>query len=308
MATSFNPFSYTNTGPGEHAKYLKSLRQALDAGEIDVNTFLQLGQPVATEAYKLSHQLGGQGSGSAKAAQGIMGVLAESGFKEKGSGESYKILPDLPSQYQEQVRESLLPPGLTPEQKQAYLKEIPQDIQFGSDQYNLEKEGIRQRIQQEETLGKQKSARESMLSELTSLLNKNAETQFDRAIPQIAEAANTAGIYRSTGFGEALAKQRKQLEEDTATTLGKTRLELQNADINTLADITSNAQGFQTAGLQRQFSLDDFEKQAAYARELAEASKPQEKGKTKTEKAMQGVQLGLAGANTAAQVGKAGQK
>lgn len=301
---AFKAFQKTSEGTyGEGAaysaaSYLQELKAALDRGEVSVSDYLKIGRPIAEQAYRDIAQISSGGSKAANAVNPAMSLLQQAGFVNKGINGQFKIMPQLGSQYEQQVRESLLPPGLTPEQKAAYLNEIPTDVEFGSDQYDLEKEGLRQKFQQEQTLGKQKTARAKMIDDLTNLLNKNTETQFNRSIPQIAENANTAGIFRSTGYGEALAKHRTQLEEDTANTLGRAKLDLENADINTLADIESNLQGFQTSGLERRFSLDDFEKSAKYAREMAELSKPQAHGKTRGEKWAQGSSLALEGGKT----------
>ncbi len=298
---AFNEFSYNNTGPGEHADYLKALRAALDAGEISVSEYLQKGMPVAKEGYQAAAQLGGGGSASATNASRIRQLFAQAGFaNQQTADDPFGVRINLPSSYQEQVRESLLPAGLTPEQKAAYLKDIPQDIQLGTDQYSLEREGLRQKIQQEETLGKQKTARQQMLERLSGVLNTNANNQFDRSIADISEDANASGVFRSTGYGNALAKYRSQLEQDVATQLGSASIASENADINTLADIESNLQGFQTSGLNRKFSLDDFETQKRYAMDLANASKPQTPGKSSGQRWAQGIQLGIGAAGIAA--------
>jgi hypothetical protein len=61
--------------------------------------------------------------------------------------------------------------------------------------------------------------RSQALTELGQVLSKQSARDFDYAIPQVAESANVAGIYRSTGFGDALARERTRLEGDVLNKL-----------------------------------------------------------------------------------------
>lgn len=316
-ASQFNPYqeenvrgSYGESRYGDRIAYLKSLRQALDAGQISVNDFVTMGKPVAEEATRIYHSLASSGSRSANAAIAAGGgrfeqVMPSLGFGTSGSGDNLKIQVKLPQNYQEQVRESLLPSNITGDQRERLLKDIPFDIELGSDRYNLEREGIRQRVQQEETAAQQKTGRQKLLDDLSGILTERTKTQFDEAVPQIAEQANVGGIFRSTGFGKALADERARLERDAQSRLSEKALEYGEGDVNAMGDILSNQQGFQTGGLSREFSLDDFSKHAAFARELAEASKPEPKGKSSGEKWVQGIGAASGVVNAGANAKKA---
>lgn len=307
--------SYGESRYGDRVTYLKNLRKELDAGNITVDQFVKLGKPVAEEATQIYNQLANSGSKAATAVVSIGGgrlesVLPNIGFKtSSGADGEIKTQIKLPETYQEQIRNSLIPANVTGEERERLLKDIPLDIELGSDQYNLEREGIRQRMQQEQVAGEQTTKRRSLLTDLSGLLQNQATISRERAIPEIAEQANVAGIYRSTGFGQALADNELQLQQDIASTLGNKALEYGETDVNVLGDILSNQQGFQSAGVERKFSLDDFARQAAYARELAMLSKPAEpKGKSKGERWAQGINLGIKAGQTVSGGKSGGQK
>lgn len=285
---------YSGTDFGQATDYLTSLRKALDLGQVTAAEYLQKGMPVAQQAYRDLNAYGGKGSNQGKDAQRIMGYIDQAGFQLRpNSSDTFNVVPNLPSQYQEQIRQSLLPAGLSEDQKAAYLNQIPQDIKFGSDQYNIEKEGLRQKLQSEGVAATQKVQRAQQLNDLAGILSNQADTNFQRSIPTVAENANTAGIYRSTGYGEALAKQQGQLQQDVQSQLAQQGLQDRAIDTGSLGDILAAQQGFQSAGVQRQFSLDDFATQARYAQQLADAAKPQNPGKTNGQKWAQGINAGV---------------
>ena len=277
----------------EYLDALKDLRRRLDAREITVDEFVKTGQPLAQKAYEMGFDISGRGSDAANSVKGYGDTIAGIGFSNSPTDKkAINLTPDLPAGFEEDVRRSLLPPGLSPEQQNAYLKDIPLDIKYGSDQYNIEKEGLRQKLQSEGVAAKQKSERMSQLTDLAGILSSRADTNFQRSIPTIAENANTAGIYRSTGYGNALANQQGQLQQDVTSQLAQQGLQDRALDTGAIGDILAAQQGYQSSGLQRQFSLEDFAKNAQYARSLAEASRPQTPGKTSGEKWAQGINAG----------------
>lgn len=288
---------------------IQAKRAQLESGALTVDQYLKAVQPQTIEGLKQATALGGTGSGGANRARAFIDQLQQvSGLQQDLSQPGvYKVNPsgDFSTKYQQQIRESLLPASLTPEQRAAYLNDIPEDIQYGSDQYNIEKEGIRQKLQAENTAATQKTQRASQLSDLASLLSTQADTNFARSIPKIAEDANTGGIFRSTGYGNALAEQQKQLQEDVASKVSQQGLQDRAADTQSLSDILTAAQGFQTSGLERTFSLEDFNNQTQAALKFAQASQPQAQGKTGTEKAIAGTQLAVNTVNAGANAKKA---
>lgn len=153
---------------------------------------------------------------------------------------------------------------------------IGTDIPVGltEDQLTIEREAIRQQGQSELVLEAQSQERERRLADLADLLGREGERQFGIDRPLIAEGAQEAGLLRSSGFGEALARRNTDLQGQIAFQLAQQGLADREADIGGVGDILRGRQGFQAGGLERRFSLEDFERQAQLARELGATSAP----------------------------------
>lgn len=150
--------------------------------------------------------------------------------------------------------------------------------------------------------------RRTRRDELAKILSSQVDQDFKNAIPQIAEDANTKGILTSTGYGEALARERSRLSERSNLELAKTGLSDLDAEAslreslaaggldsgqqselarlsgerNVLSTRLSGAeralttsQGSETDALSRGFSIEDFQRQAQVAKELAKEASPQ---------------------------------
>lgn len=351
---------------------LKALRQKLEAGQISVAEFTAQGQPIAEAIYNEQLRLGAGGSASAQQGDKLRAAFdsADTGFRqedaptstEAGSRAHVGTKLALPEKYQAQVRDNQLPDNFTPEQKQQYKDQIPSDIQVGTDRFDIEREGLRQRMEADDLTNKQQGLyaqagqqqkgeldaeglrqkglldtlhstqndqRGQSLSDLATLLHDQDNRQFKLAIPGLAEDANTKGIFRSTGFGDSLAREFANL---TATTDEKLRNQ-GIADRNTYIDSASSALdkqlgyndqgvgaqqtqenagmqdligsqkasldrqlGYQGAGLDRQFSVEDAGKNMAQMKSLAELAQPQQSGKSGAETAATVAGLGVNGA------------
>ncbi len=176
-------------------------------------------------------------------------------------------------------------------------------------------EGNSQQQQLQALADQQKSARAQSLTDLGGILATNQQNLFNRAIPDLAEQANTRGIYRSTGFGDMLANKYANLTQDTQTQLAlqglndrESYLGQQSNALNTqlgfsgqgaqaqasgqqaigsagagalqaygsgLGDVANAQIGMQNAGLQRNFSLQDYATQYQNALNLANQAKTQ---------------------------------
>ncbi len=157
------------------------------------------------------------------------------------------------------------------------------------------------------TLDEQKALRDANRLKLAETLAADRTEAFNRAIPQIAEHANTKGIYRSTGFGDLLANKYTDLTRDVQTKLGEAEYGDSEKYVGGLGDIANVRAGLQTSGLQREFSLDDASRSADLAKYLTELSKPSESsGKSSGEKWAQGVTAasGVAQAGATAYAGR----
>src|SRR6185295_9036089 len=142
--------------------------------------------------------------------------------------------------------------NLSPEERQAAINEIPSNIDIFSDRGQSELEALRQKFQLNKQLGG-----------LNTLLGTEANRQFDLSQPGIYESLNSKGLLGSSAVGEALAKEKANLEGQREFTLGQAQL----GGLDAIRQI-------QTGGLSRQFSLEDFNSQANLAREIAAASQP----------------------------------
>lgn len=135
------------------------------------------------------------------------------------------------------------------------------------DQGLVETEAARQEAQRRTQLSQLLGVPEAELGDLRGLLQRQQEETFRRRIPQIAEESQAGGLLRGSGFTDALAREAGQLETDTSLAFGQ-------AGLGGLADALTARQGLQTAGLQRRFSLEDFERSARLAREIGATSAP----------------------------------
>jgi hypothetical protein len=296
----------STTRLSELRDYALSLRKNLDAGQIDFNEYIKEARRVREEAAPLEAQIAGSGSAGASQIRDFQRQLEEiTGLAQvmgnPQDGFNYKPGVILSREYQPQIRESLLPKNLTPEERQEFLSSIPEDIEYGSDRYNLEREGIRQKLQAKGTAATQKTQRAQFLQDLTGALSDYQRGEFESSIPGIAEDANTQGIFRSTGYGEALARKQTDLTRETGNILRMAALEGQEQDINAIGEADRIAREFQTSALSREFSLGDNEADYRRALSLAEATRPQVPEKSNTQKWAEGI-------NTGANVASAAKK
>lgn len=197
-------------------------------------------------------------------------------------------------------------------------------------------EGAAQQQQLQALADQQKSARAQALTDLGTTLAQNQQNLFNQSIPDLAEQANTSGMYRSTGFGNILAQKYANLTQNTqsalalqgisdrdaylqaqqqalganlgyqgqatqaqatgAQTIGSANAGALQAYGAGLGDVANVQIGMQNAGLQRQFSLQDYATQYANALNLANQAKTQ----GPTGKASPGTQAALGSISTIA--------
>jgi len=141
-------------------------------------------------------------------------------------------------------------------------------------QRRLEEEALRVAEQGRQAALAQQAIRSQRLSDLTELLGRERDVAFQEAAPVIGESAQTAGLFRSSGFGDALAREKSRLQQQVEFRLGEQALADRSAEEQAIASILGQRQGLQQAGLQRRFSFEDFERQAALARELGALGVP----------------------------------
>lgn len=152
---------------------------------------------------------------------------------------------------------------------------IPGDIDRQADQFLIEREGLRQQEQSRRAFEGQRAIRGERLGDLSDLLLRQEEFQFGQRRPTIAEEAQTGGLLRSSGFGEALARERRGFAEQSRLALSQQALSDREFEAQGISGILGQRQAFQGSALQRRFSLEDFERSARLSRELGASSAPQ---------------------------------
>jgi hypothetical protein len=129
------------------------------------------------------------------------------------------------------------------------------------------------------------TTRKSALNDLATLLADAQKRQLMDRIPDIAEQANMRGIYRSTGTGNAVAREASRLTASTQEALAAQGLADRAAGIgdsqatnnyylNSLGSAQGNYQQGRYGALQRQYSMNDLAAQAAVSRELGKDAAP----------------------------------
>ena len=147
-----------------------------------------------------------------------------------------------------------LPPGLTPE-----------DI---TGQFDVEAEALRQQEQSRKVFEQQRSLRGERLEELRSLLASEEERQFGLSQPGIEESLQSRGLLRSSALGTELSRERGRLSGISQAGLAAQSLADREAELQGISDILGGRQQLQTSGLERRFSIEDFEREAQLARGL----------------------------------------
>lgn len=216
------------------------------------------------------------------------------------------------------------------------LKETKPGLDLTSDPGKLEAEGARQAAQLAAVLEQQNQIRQQGLGTLNNSITEQAAKrkadleamsklladrqmeQYNRAIPDLAEQANTKGILQSTGFGDILANKYRDLTADTQYELAKQGLSDSSTTLQQqydlakqgygvtdqyaggLADVANTKLGFQTSGLQRGFSLSDYAQQVQDMAKYGQAPNPTSQSGSKGAGAVSG---GLSGAATGGAVG-----
>lgn len=179
--------------------------------------------------------------------------------------------------------------------------------QAASSRNAIETEANRQGTQIDEATYKKSNIARTRLDELRQLLAAEEGRKFNMAIPDIAESAQAQGFLETSGFGNALARERTRLAGDTAFRLSDQALKDRDIELGGIDKAVNARTGLQTGGLERQFSENDLTRSERLARELAVYGVPAPaKGESSTDKLIrQG--SGIVGIGTGlAQIGAGG--
>ncbi len=116
--------------------------------------------------------------------------------------------------------------------------------------------------------------RKQRRNELASLLAKQADDSFKLSQPEIAESANRAGILYSSGYGEALAKEKSRLANETQNKLSEQALTDADAEISGIQGTADLGRGYRESGLSREFTLEDFAREGEVSKEISAMQTP----------------------------------
>jgi len=297
-------FGRSREGIGDALLVLKKLRKQLENEEISVAEFQRLGQPIAEQAIGDIGVIAGQSGKAASSVNPFISEIKKTGFVQTGgAGETPEVQLRLPENLELQSRDVLLQdPNLSPEEKRRLLETIPSDVRIGSDRFAIEKERVRQELRAEQEQLQRQQEREGQLTELEKILATQRKEAFAEGVPILSEQLQTQGLLQTSELERQFGKEEARLARESQNILATERLKARELDLGEKLDIQEASRRFQSAGLQREFSLSDFQREEQIARQIAELSKPQQRGKGKGEKAL-GVIQGVQGAaNTASSI------
>lgn len=146
------------------------------------------------------------------------------------------------------------------------------------DQSVIEQEGLRQSEQNRLAFEAERAIRGQRLKDTAAFLSSEEDRKFGEAQPGIYEDLNKRGLLRSTGLGDALAREKAKLSGESAAVLAQQGLSDRDAEVGGIKDILAKSQQFQTSGLERRFTLEDFNREADMAKALGAQYAPQVKG------------------------------
>ncbi len=287
---------YGEGGVQQAADALKSLKAGVQAGKLSIIDYQNLAQPLVPEINKSINSLVSQKQGAL--ATSISEDLRSAGIlKADSTGKNVFAIPFTTQEYaklpanvlptQDQVNQGLISATDLPMQKfqnptgggtDASGNGIPSYINTTTDQGQAELLAQRQGADLQTTLDQQNKVRADARTALASQMADYQNQQFGRAIPQLAEQANTQGILQSTGFGDLLANKYSQLTQDTNNQLAQQAESDAQQYAGGLGDIANVKTGLQTSGLQRNLSLEDQNSTSSLAQTLAKLSQPQSTG------------------------------
>ena len=143
-----------------------------------------------------------------------------------------------------------------------------------ADQSTIEQEGLREEEQDRQAYEATNALQTSNLQSLQSLLTAQDNNQFNVDSPGIYESLNANGLLRSSGLGEALARERSKLSTASDQQIAQQALAYSNADVGQIQDILNKTQAFQQSGLERNFTLADYNNEVATAKSLGSTTAP----------------------------------
>ncbi len=143
------------------------------------------------------------------------------------------------------------------------------------DQSIIEAEARRQEEQQRRAFEAARALREQQLGALETSLIEQQQRQFGEFVPQAADILQTRGLLQTSELENVLGREQARLTGQTSDILAQARLGATDEEIGRIDEILRARQGLQQAGLERRFSIQDFERQASLARQIGSQATPQ---------------------------------
>jgi len=106
------------------------------------------------------------------------------------------------------------------------------------------------------------------LEETAQLLSRQRGQAFEQFVPQAAEQLQTRGLLQTSELENVLGREQARLQQESENILGGARIAGTQQEISDINRILTQRQGLQQSGLERRFSIQDFEREAGLAREL----------------------------------------
>jgi hypothetical protein len=183
---------------------------------------------------------------------------------------------------------------------EAYYQALLKQVQGLKGDPRIMDEVLKQRSLGTQYADERSTSREQSLSDLANILAKSQQTQLMDRIPDIAEQANLKGIFRSTGTGNAVAREAGNLTRDTSHQIALQGLQDREAGLADRAGVNQAYLQGRWSPLQRDMSLDDYMLQARQAQMMGALGQPAQQGSGKGGGALQG---GIGGATAGASFG-----
>lgn len=167
------------------------------------------------------------------------------------------------------------------------------------DQAVIEAEARRQEEQQRRAFEASRGLREQGLEQTAQLLARQRGQAFEQFVPQAAEQLQTRGLLQTSELENVLGREQSRLQQESETILGGARIASTQQEIADINRILAQRQGLQQAGIERRFSIEDFERQQRLAKELGAQITP-EVGGGQGSRLTGALQGGVAGASAGA--------
>lgn len=171
------------------------------------------------------------------------------------------------------------------------------NISTASDRGTIEQEASREKQQTLDAVNQAAALRTQGIGMLGDFLTKHNQAQFNYDLPGIKEDLAWSGLFSSpSALAAAVSRESGMLGANTQSVLSQAGLGNIDLQAEGLLGATSGAQQLQQGGLQRQFSVFDYDKQAQLARDIGAMSVPNAPGFSITGALGGATSGGLAGA------------